>query len=393
MLQNKKILLAVSGGIAAYKAIELCSMLKKSGAKVKVLCTENASRFVNPLSFEVISQNKVYSTLWGNDIAIPHIELADWANMIVIAPATANVIAKIAQGIGDDLLSSTMLAAHTPVLVIPAMNINMYNNPATQSNIAILRERGYFFMEPEEGMLACGYKGKGRYPVNQEILYHIMTYLKHELVWKGKKVLVTAGACREDIDPMRFITNHSTGKMGIALARAAHLMGAEVTLIAAYVTEDIPEYIKTIRAYTAYDMLAECKKEFPGSDLLIMNAAVSDYKPAEYKPEKIKKEDDLTLELVRTQDVLANLSRIKQPGQFICGFAAESENIIANGKAKLESKKLNYIVANDLRVAGADITSCTFITKDDEFALMGDKFPVALQILDFISPDLIEYEK
>ena len=393
MLQNRKILLAVSGGIAAYKAIELCSMLKKAGAEVKVIFTENASRFVNPLSFEVISQNKVHSTLWGNDIAIPHIKLADWANMIVIAPATANVIAKIAQGIGDDLLSSTMLAAHTPVLVIPAMNLNMYNNPATQANIAILRERGYFFMEPEEGMLACGYKGKGRYPVNQEILYHIMIYLKHGLAWKGKKVLITAGACREDIDPMRFITNHSTGKMGIALARAAHIMGAEITLIAAHVTEEIPEYIKTIRAYTAYEMLAECKKEFPGTELLIMNAAVSDFTPAEYQPEKIKKKDDLTLELLRTQDVLANLSRIKQPGQLICGFAAESENIIENGKAKLQAKNLDYIVANDLGVAGSNITSCTFIKSEDEFALIGDKFPVAVQILDFISPDIIQNEE
>ncbi|MDP8210882.1 MAG: bifunctional phosphopantothenoylcysteine decarboxylase/phosphopantothenate--cysteine ligase CoaBC [Candidatus Stygibacter australis] len=393
MLENRKILLAVSGGIAAYKAIELCSMLKKSGAEVKVLCTENASQFINPLSFEVISQNKVYSSMWGNDIAIPHIELADWANIIVIAPATANVIAKIAQGIGDDLLSSTMLAAHTPVVVVPAMNINMYNNPATQANIAILRERGYFFMEPEEGMLACGYKGKGRYPVNQEILYHIMIYLKHALAWKGKKVLITAGASREDIDPMRFITNHSTGKMGIALARAAHIMGAEVTLIAAHVTEYIPEYIKTIRAYTAYEMLAECKKEFPGTELLIMNAAVSDYTPAEYQSEKIKKKDDLSLELVRTQDVLANLSRIKQPSQLICGFAAESENIIENGKAKLQAKNLDYIVANDLGVAGSNITSCTFIKNEDEFALIGDKFPVAVQILDFISPDIIQDEK
>ena len=393
MLKNRKILLAVSGGIAAYKAIELCSMLKKAGAQVKVIFTENAGKFAPELTFEVISQNKVYSSLWDAAVPIPHIELADWADIIVIAPATANIIAKIAQGIGDDLLSSTMLAAHTPVLVIPAMNINMYNNSATVANIALLRDRGFLFMEPECGMLACGYKGKGRYPVNQEIIYHIMTYLKHDLAWKGKKVLITAGACRENIDPMRFITNHSSGKMGIALARAAHILGAEVTLIAAHVSEPIPEYIKTIRAYNAEEMLIACQQEFPETDLLIMNAAVSDYKPAQAQEEKIKKSDDLTLELQRTPDVLAALSQLQKPGQLICGFAAESQDIVANGKAKMIKKNLNYIVANDLRIAGSDITSCTYISQESEIALMGDKYPVALQILDFISPDIINNEK
>jgi phosphopantothenoylcysteine decarboxylase / phosphopantothenate---cysteine ligase len=393
MLRNRKILLAVSGGIAAYKAIELCSMLKKAGAQVKVIFTENAGKFATELSFEVISQNKVYSSLWDSHVPIPHIELADWADLIVIAPATANIIAKIAQGIGDDLLSSTLLAAHTPVLVVPAMNINMYNNAATVANIALLQERGFLFMEPDCGMLACGYKGKGRYPVNQEIIYHIMTYLKHDLAWKGKKVLVTAGACRESIDPMRFITNHSSGKMGIALARAAHILGAKVTLIAAHVSEPIPEYINSIRAYNAEEMLTACQVEFPGTDLLIMNAAVSDFKPAQTQDEKIKKSDDLALELHRTTDVLAALSKLQKPGQLICGFAAESQDIIANSKAKMVKKNLNYIVANDLRVAGNDITSCTFISPESEMALMGDKFPVSLQILDFISPDIINHEE
>ncbi|MCF7913065.1 MAG: bifunctional phosphopantothenoylcysteine decarboxylase/phosphopantothenate--cysteine ligase CoaBC [Candidatus Cloacimonetes bacterium] len=393
MLRNRKILLAVSGGIAAYKAIELCSMLKKSGAQVKVIFTENAGKFASELTFEVISQNKVYSSLWNAAVPIPHIELADWADMIVIAPATANVIAKIAQGIGDDLLSSTMLAAHSPVLIVPAMNINMYNNAATAANIELLRTRGFLFMEPECGMLACGYQGKGRYPANQEILYYLMTYLKHGLAWKGKKVLVTAGACREDIDPMRFITNHSTGKMGIALARAAHILGAEVTLIAAHVTASLPEYINTIRAYNAEEMLAACTKEFPETDLLIMNAAVSDYKPAITQTEKIKKAGNLTLELHRTVDVLSALVKMKKPGQLICGFAAESQDIVAGGKAKLVKKNLDYIVANDLRVAGADLTSCTFISPESQIDMIGEKYPVALQILDFISPDIIKDEK
>jgi phosphopantothenoylcysteine decarboxylase/phosphopantothenate--cysteine ligase len=219
-----------------------------------------------------------------------------------------------------------------------------------------------------------------------------MTYLKHGLIWKGKKVLVTAGACREDIDPMRFISNHSSGKMGIALARAARIMGADVTLIAANITEALPEYIRTIRAYSAEEMLNACRQEFPDTDLLIMNAAVSDYKPAEISQNKIKKKDELSLLMVRTQDVLFNLSKLKKPGQYICGFAAESENIIAYGKIKLAAKNLDYIIANDLRVAGADVTSCTFIKKDEEIDLMGEKFPVAIQILDFISPDIVNYE-
>ncbi len=388
MLENKKILLAISGGIAAYKAIELCSLLKKRGAETRIIFTENASRFVTELTFEVISQNKVHSSLWNSDIPIPHIQLADWADILVIAPATADAIAKAAHGIADDLLSSTILAVHTPILFVPAMNINMYKNAATVANIQLLQQRGYFFMEPEHGKLACGYSGKGRYPENQEIIYHIITFLQHTRYWQNKKVLITAGACRENIDPMRFISNHSSGKMGIALARAAHILGAQVTLIAAAVTETIPEYIKTIRAYTADEMLSACRQEFPDSDLLLMNAAVSDYKPSVFREQKIKKGDSLPLELIRTPDIISELVKVRKTGQLICGFAAESEKIVEYARIKLEHKELDFIVANDLKIAGSDITSCTYISPDNEIELMGDKFAVSLQILDFIYPSM-----
>jgi phosphopantothenoylcysteine decarboxylase / phosphopantothenate---cysteine ligase len=389
MLENKKILLAVCGGIAAYKAIELCSMLKKRGAQVRVIFSENAAKFVTELTFEVISHNKVCCSLWDEENAIPHIDLADWADFLVIAPATADIIAKSAHGIADDLLSSTILAAHSPVLFVPAMNIHMYQKAAMQSNVNLLKERGYLFMEPEEGVLACGYTGKGRYPANNEIIYHIIAYLQHKHNWQNKKVLITAGACQEDIDPMRFISNQSSGKMGIALARAAHILGADVTLIAASLIEQPPEYIRVIKAVSAMEMLSACRREFAESDILIMNAAVSDYRPGEVFEQKLKKGKDFSLKLIQTADIISEMVKVKNPEQLICGFAAESQNILENARYKLSSKKLDFIVANNLSVANSDVTACTFISADNEIELMGDKFAVSLQILDFIYPSLI----
>jgi phosphopantothenoylcysteine decarboxylase / phosphopantothenate---cysteine ligase len=389
MLENKKILLAVCGGIAAYKAIELCSMLKKRGAQVRVIFSENAAKFVTELTFEVISHNKVCCSLWDEENAIPHIDLADWADFLVIAPATADIIAKSAHGIADDLLSSTILAAHSPVLFVPAMNIHMYQKAAMQSNVNLLKERGYLFMEPEEGVLACGYTGKGRYPANNEIIYHIIAYLQHKHNWQNKKVLITAGACQEDIDPMRFISNQSSGKMGIALARAAHILGADVTLIAASLIEQPPEYIRVIKAVSAMEMLSACRREFAESDILIMNAAVSDYRPGEVFEQKLKKGKDFSLKLIQTADIISEMVKVKNPEQLICGFAAESQNILENARDKLSRKKLDFIVANNLSVANSDVTACTFISADNEIELMGDKFAVSLQILDFIYPSLI----
>ena len=381
MLKNKKILVAVTGGIAAFKAISLCSMLKKQGAEVRVMLTDNAQKFVTPLSFGTITRNPVATTLWHDDGQIPHIDLAAWADILVVAPATGNIIAKCAHGIADDLISSTLLAAFCPVLFVPAMNVYMLSNPATQANIAILRERGYFLMEPEHGDLACGYAGKGRYPENEEVIYYIRTYLDIKRDYSGKKIMITAGACREKIDPMRFLSNCSTGKMGLALARSASIRGADVTLISAHVSVNIPDYIKSIKVSSAAEMHKACLDAFDDNDIVIMNAAVSDYRPADVSLNKIKKGANLSLELVRTKDIISELTETKRPSQIVCGFAAESENIMQYARDKMINKKMDCIVANDLNVAGADITKCTFIAPDVEADFSGDKFDVAHNIL------------
>ncbi|MCF7919820.1 MAG: bifunctional phosphopantothenoylcysteine decarboxylase/phosphopantothenate--cysteine ligase CoaBC [Candidatus Cloacimonetes bacterium] len=384
MLEDRKILVAVTGGIAAFKAISLCSMLKKQGAEVRVILTDNALRFVSPLSFSAITRHPVATTLWKENGEIPHIDLADWADIIVIAPATANIIAKCAHGIADDLLSSTFLAVTGPVLFVPAMNVHMLENPATQANLALLKQRGCFTIEPEHGILACGYEGKGRYPENEEILYYIRAYLQYTRDWAGKKVMITAGACRESIDPMRYISNRSSGKMGLALARAASIRGAEVTLITADVTEIIPAYLPAIKVSSAAEMYDACLKSYSNHELVIMAAAVSDYRPTYEQKSKIKKGENLQLELVRTKDIISEMAQKKNDGQIICGFAAESENIIEYAREKMLRKGLDCIIANNLKVAGAAATNCHFISPSLEMELSGDKFDVALQILDLL---------
>ncbi|MBC8415768.1 MAG: bifunctional phosphopantothenoylcysteine decarboxylase/phosphopantothenate--cysteine ligase CoaBC [Candidatus Cloacimonetes bacterium] len=384
MLENKKILLGVTGGIAAYKAVDLASKLTKLGAEVRTIMTTHACELVSPITFKSITHQPVVTKMFDIDADIEHISLADWAEIVVIAPATANIIGKVAGGIADDLLSTTIMATTAPALFVPAMNVHMYENPIVQENISRLSKLEYFFMEPEKGMLACGYEGKGRFPKTEEIVYFVQTYLNYKKDLEDIPVLITAGATRENIDPMRFITNHSSGKMGMALARAAYARGAKVTLITGNISEEIPEYLKCIKTSTALEMFKVTTKEFPKNQVTFMTAAVSDYTPEEPSIQKIKKADKMVLELKRTKDILLELEKKKTDKQTLVGFAAESEKIMENAKLKLKKKTLDFIIANNLNVAGKDDTEIIFIGKKSEEKLTGSKFQVAHKILDFI---------
>ncbi len=384
MLKDKKILLGVTGGIAAYKAIEIASRLKKEGAVVRTILTKHAQEFVGPINFAAITGNKVLTHEFQLDEPIAHVDWAGWADLIVIAPATGNIIAKTAQGIADDLLSSTILASPRPILFAPAMNIYMYANPATQANLKLLAERGNYIIEPDKGMLACGYEGKGRLPAPIEIVHAIRAITASNQDMKGKKVLITAGASQEDIDPMRFITNHSSGKMGLSLARTAYWRGAEVTFIHSRMNETIPEYLNPIKAVTAEEMHYEVMKHYASQNIVIMTAAVADYTPKNKAENKIKKSDDMNLKLERTVDILANMDRDKLIGQYLIGFAAESENVIENAKIKLDRKNLDWVVANDIRVSGSNETSVIMLSKNSEHKFEGLKSDCADFILDVI---------
>jgi len=292
------------------------------GAEVKTVMTAHACEFVSPITFKSITHQPVITKMFDAEADIEHISLADWADLVVIAPATANIIGKTASGIADDLLSTTIMATTAPVLFVPAMNIHMYENPIVQGNILKLSSLGYFFMEPEFGILACGYEGKGRYPENEEIIFHIATYLKYKKDLQGRNVLVTAGASREEIDPMRFITNYSTGKMGLALARAAHIRGANVKFIHSSISVKAPEYLDSIKAVSAKKMYDKVTQEYASSDITFMTAAVADYTPTKPSKQKIKKSDNLILELMRTTDILKELGEKKDDKQILVGFAA-----------------------------------------------------------------------
>ena len=384
MLKDKKILLGITGGIAAYKAVDLASKLTKMGAEVKTVMTAHACEFVSPITFKSITHQPVITKMFDAESDIEHISLADWADLVVIAPSTANIIGKTASGIADDLLSTTIMATTAPVLFVPAMNIHMYENSIVQENITKLSNFGYFFMEPEFGILACGYEGKGRYPENEEIIYSIVTYLKYKKDLSGKNVLVTAGASREEIDPMRFITNHSTGKMGFALARAAHIRGANVKFIHSSISAKAPEYIDSLKAVSAEEMYNAVLKEYSNSDITFMTAAVADYTPAKPSKQKIKKSDDLNLELKRTKDILKELGEKKNRDQILIGFAAESENLKENALKKIKKKNLDFICANNLNVSGKDDTEILVLGEGKEIKLIGSKFSVAHQIIDII---------
>ena len=385
MLKDKKILLCLTGGIAIYKSLELASMLVKEGAIVKTIMTKSALEFISPMTIQTITKQSVSYKMFDHDAHIEHISLADWADLLVIAPATANIIGKIANGIADDLLSTTIMATKCPILIVPSMNGNMYENPIVRKNIDYLKEIGYYFLEPELGRLACGYDGKGRMPAPSEIYFAIKTFLYHSSDLSGKKILITAGATIEKIDPVRCITNFSSGKMGLALARAAHFRGADVTLIHASVSETLPSYTSNIKALSADEMFKNVMDISKDFDIVIMCAAVSDYKPKMTSIQKIKKGESLTLELEKTVDILLELGKNKPSKQYLVGFAAESENLKENAKEKLEKKNLDMVIANDIKVIGKDESEIMIIKRDGkEISENGDKFYLAHKILDVI---------
>lgn len=353
-IRGKRILLGVAGGIAVYKAVALCSKLVQRGAEVRVIMTESATKFVTPLTFQAISRHEVATdTFQENDPSvISHIELADWADLAVVAPATANVLGKMACGIADDMLTTTLLATRAPVLAAPAMNVHMYEHPAVVHNLQVLRERGVHLMEPGTGQLACGYTGKGRLPEPDEIVLRIEQLFSASSRWSGKRVLVTAGGTVERIDPVRYISNDSSGKMGYALAEAAANLGAHVVLVSANVNLPAPRGVSVVPVVSARDMYQAVMERLPDMDIIIMAAAVADYRPVNAAAQKIKKKQErLILELERTEDILAEIGR-KKTGQFVVGFAAESEHLDTYAMDKLKRKNCDLLVANDISVPG-----------------------------------------
>lgn len=374
------------GGIAAYKAIDLASQLFKAGYEIRTVLTENALKFVSPINFAAITHNSVHSSLWEDSDPIPHISLADWADLIVVAPASANTMAKAAQGLADNLLSSILLAHRKAVLWVPAMNVNMYLSTALQSNLLALRNRGHYILEPATGMLACAYEGKGKFPPAPEIIYAIRSYLTQTRDLVGKKVMVTAGASVEAIDPMRIITNRSSGKMGLSLARALSLRGAEVTLIYSSISEELPYYLtEAVQALSAQDMYQAVISRAQSMEWIIMCAAVADYTPKIVAEQKLKKGSQMSLEMVATQDILAELAKRKSSKQLLIGFAAETQDIIANATEKLDKKNLDLIIANHIKNAGKDSNAITLISKSGKPQnIEGDKFDLAQQIIDRI---------
>jgi len=370
-LQGKKILIGVTGGIAAYKVVEVVSRLKKLGAEVKVVMTKNATEFVAPRTFQEISKNPVSVEMFSDSVNdnVKHIELANFADVILIAPATANFLAKAAHGIADDLLTTTILATTAPIIVAPAMNTKMLENPATQENIKILQSRGFKILDAETGLLACGVEGKGRLPEPEIICDELVKFFVPKNL-QGKKILVTAGGTSEPIDPVRFIGNRSSGKMGYEIARAAQFHGADVILISGNAAVDAPANVKFIKVETAEQMRTKVLDEFENVDAVIMSAAVSDYRVKNVAPQKIKKDDEtLTLELVKNPDILKELGRIRKD-QLLVGFAAETVNMLAYAKNKIAEKNLDFIVANDVSQEDAgfavDTNIVSIITREGD---------------------------
>ena len=392
MLQGKTVLLGVTGGIAAYKAAALCSALVKQHAAVEVIMTEHATEFIAPLTFEQLTGRRTIVNTFDRNFThqVEHISLAHRADLVLIAPATANVCAKAAHGLADDMLTTTVLACKCPKLIAPAMNTNMYDNPVTQDNLALLRRYGWEVIEPAAGRLACGDVGKGKMPEPEDLLQHVLRHLAlpHDL--SGKRILVTAGPTQESLDPVRYLTNHSTGKMGYAIARMAMLRGAEVTLISGPTSIAPPPFVTVVPVVSAQDMFEAVAAHSPVCDWVIKAAAVADYTPADYSDDKVKKKDgDLSIPLKRTQDILQYLGDHKQPGQFLCGFSMETRDMLENSRAKLEKKHVDMICANNLKVAGAgfavDTNVLTLITADgvEELPLLS-KEEAACRILDAI---------
>ena len=371
MLKGKTVLLGVTGGIAAYKAAALASALVKQHAAVEVVMTKNATEFITPLTFEQLTGRRTMVNTFDRNFShqVEHISLAERTDLVIIAPATANVCAKLAHGLADDMLTTTVLACRCPKLIAPAMNTNMYENPVTQDNLNTLRHYGWDVIEPASGRLACGAVGKGKMPEPEDLLQHILKYiaLPHDL--EGKNVLITAGPTQEALDPVRYLTNHSTGKMGYALAKMAMLRGANVTLISGKTAIPYPHFVDVVSVTSAQEMFEAVAEHAPNADFIFKSAAVADYTPADYCDNKMKKKDgDLSIPLKRTQDILKYLGEHRTEKQVICGFSMETENMIENSRQKLEKKNVDMVCANNLKQAGAgfgvDTNIITIITKE-----------------------------
>lgn len=391
-LQGKCVLLGVTGGIAAYKMANVASGLRKAGATVHVIMTENATKFITPLTFETLTNNRCVVDTFARDFQydVKHISLAKAADLILIAPATANVIAKLANGLADDMLTTTVLAAKCKKLVAPAMNTAMLENPITQDNIARLKRYGFGIIEPAVGMLACKDVGSGKLPEPETLLDCIAMELAREKDMAGLRVTVTAGPTQEALDPVRYLTNHSTGRMGYAIAREAMLRGADVTLISGPTALKPVPGVKTVDVVSARDMFEAVQTALPETDILIKAAAVADYRPANVAEDKIKKQPgEMSIPLERTDDILGWIAEHRHPGLFVCGFSMETRDMVENSKKKLAKKHLDMIAANNLKVAGAgfgvDTNVVTILTADGirELPLMG-KDQVASQLLDAI---------
>ena len=372
MLKGKTVLLGVTGGIAAYKAAALASALVKQHAAVEVVMTRNATEFITPLTFEQLTGRKVMVDTFDRNFVhqVEHISLAQRTDLVIIAPATANICGKLAHGLADDMLTTTVLACRCPKLIAPAMNTNMYENPVTQDNLNTLRRYGWEVIAPASGRLACGAVGPGKLPEPETLLQYILRYLAlpHDL--QGKRVLISAGPTQEALDPVRYLTNHSTGKMGYALARMAMLRGAEVTLVSGPVSIAPPPFVRLVPIVSAQDMFEAITTHAPQSDFIFMAAAVADYTPAQYADDKIKKHDgDMQIPLKRTRDILGYLGEHRKDNQIICGFSMETRDMLENSRAKLQKKRVDMICANNLKVPGAgfgvDTNVITMITEGD----------------------------
>ena len=372
MLKGKTVVLGVTGGIAAYKMPNLASALVKLGCNVQVLMTQNATEFITAVTFETLTGNKALVDTFDRNFQfkVEHVAVADQADLVMIAPATANVIAKLAHGLADDMLTTTVLACNCPKIAVPAMNTKMYDNPVTQDNLNILRRYGWEIVEPASGYLACGATGRGKLPEPLELLQTILHHLAHEKDLAGKRVLVTAGPTREQLDPVRYLTNRSSGKMGYAIAQAAERRGAEVTLVSGPVSLKKLPYVKTVDVETAQEMYDAVVSQAPDQDVIIKAAAVADYRPATVAEDKIKKSDgEMAIPLERTQDIIGYLGQHRKPGQFLCGFSMETRDMVENSRKKLVKKNMDMIAANNVKVAGAgfqvDTNQQTLITKED----------------------------
>jgi phosphopantothenoylcysteine decarboxylase/phosphopantothenate--cysteine ligase len=392
-LSGKTVLLGITGGIAAYKMANVTSALRKTGAEVHCILTQNATQFITPLTFETLSNNRCIVDTFDRNFQydVAHVSLAKKADVILIAPATANVIAKLAHGLADDMLTTTVLAARCPKLIAPAMNTAMLENPATQENLATLRRYGFTVIEPATGMLACKDVGSGKLPEPEVLCEEIYRVIAREKDLQGLHITVTAGPTQESLDPVRFLTNHSSGKMGYAIAREAMLRGADVTLISGPVALKAPLGVKLVHITTAQEMLERVQAALPQTDVLVMAAAVADYRPAVVADQKMKKgEGDMSIPLERTGDVLGWVAQNRHPGLFVCGFSMETEHMLENSQKKLTKKKLDMIVANNLKTQGAgfgvETNVVTLITQDwvEELPLLG-KDEVAGKLLTAIA--------